>query len=56
MFMIWDSRQQDWQLFWLSFEHCYKWAQITQMNNATIYDAACACPTAGDKEIADSWS
>ena len=22
MFMIWDSRQQDWQLFWLSFEHC----------------------------------
>ena len=21
MFMIWDSRQQDWQLFWLSFEH-----------------------------------
>ena len=24
MFMIWDSRQQDWQLFWLSFEH---WVQ-----------------------------
>ena len=22
MFMIWDSRQEDWQLFWLSFEHC----------------------------------
>ena len=22
MFMIWDSKQQDWQLFWLSFEHC----------------------------------
>ena len=22
MFMIWDSRQQDWQLFWLGFEHC----------------------------------
>ena len=22
MFMIWDSRQQDWQLFQLSFEHC----------------------------------
>ena len=22
MFMIWDSRQQVWQLFWLSFEHC----------------------------------
>ena len=22
MFMIWDSRQQDWQLFWLSFEPC----------------------------------
>ena len=21
MFMIWDSRQQDWQLLWLSFEH-----------------------------------
>ena len=21
MFMIWDSRQQDWQLFWSSFEH-----------------------------------
>ena len=21
MFTIWDSRQQDWQLFWLSFEH-----------------------------------
>ena len=21
MFMIWDSRQEDWQLFWLSFEH-----------------------------------
>ena len=24
MFMIWDSRPQDWQLFWLSFEHWYK--------------------------------
>ena len=23
MFMVWDSRQQDWQLFLLSFEHCY---------------------------------
>ena len=23
MFMIWDSRQEDWQLFWLSFEHWY---------------------------------
>ena len=23
MFMIWDSRQQDWQLFWLSFEHWF---------------------------------
>ena len=22
MFMIWDSRQEDWQLFLLSFEHC----------------------------------
>ena len=22
MFMIWDSRQEDWQHFWLSFEHC----------------------------------
>ena len=22
MFMIWDSRQEDWQLFCLSFEHC----------------------------------
>ena len=22
MFMIWDSRQEHWQLFWLSFEHC----------------------------------
>ena len=21
IFMIWDSRQEDWQLFWLSFEH-----------------------------------
>ena len=21
MFMIWDSRQRDWQFFWLSFEH-----------------------------------
>ena len=21
MFMIWGSRQEDWQLFWLSFEH-----------------------------------
>ena len=23
MFMIWDSRQEDWQLFWLSFEHWF---------------------------------
>ena len=25
MFMIWDSRQEDWQIFWLSFEHCDSW-------------------------------
>ena len=25
MFVIWDSRQQDWQLFWLSFEHWPQW-------------------------------
>ena len=24
MFMIWDSRQEGWQLFWLSFEHCLR--------------------------------
>ena len=23
MFKNWDSRQEDWQLFWLSFEHCH---------------------------------
>ena len=28
MFMIWDSRQQDWQLFWLSFEHWGKCKKI----------------------------
>ena len=26
MFMIWDSRQQDWQLFWLSFEYWCHWS------------------------------
>ena len=30
MFMIWDSRQQDWQLFWLSFEHWYDYVIINQ--------------------------
>ena len=25
MFMIWDSRQEGWQLFWLSFEQCLSW-------------------------------
>ena len=24
MFMIWDSRHEDLQLFWLSFKHCYE--------------------------------
>ena len=37
MFMIWDSRQQDWQLFLLSFEH---WlpsdAATSYLNNGTL--------------------
>ena len=34
MFMIWDSRQQDWQLFWLSFEH---WIHRMQFDQIQIH-------------------
>ena len=33
MFMIWDSRQEDWQIFWLSFEH---WS-CTQSHGHCVY-------------------
>ena len=34
MFMIWDSRQQDWQLFWLSFEHwTIVWGNVKNNEN-----------------------
>ena len=40
MFMIWDSRHEDLQLFWLSFKHCYyyyyyyiSWINCIKMEN-----------------------
>ena len=40
MFMIWDSRQQDWQLFWLSFEH---WANTLKKKRFTIVLCGIMC-------------
>ena len=36
MFMIWDSRLQDWQLFWLSFEHWSSRSVVTRFNHQNL--------------------
>ena len=38
MFMIWDSRPQDWQLFWLSFEHCFNDKMFWWLMKKKIFD------------------
>ena len=56
MFVTWDSRQEDWQLFWLSFEHCLSppgWRGIVVTVRAGGW--AGGCQTCGTHISVTTW-
>ena len=48
MFLIWDSRQQDWQHFWLSFEH---WTWPYKMSEENNWCRVYAIPVSNKKYL-----